>query len=412
MEKELTSIHLNEPQSRKDSRSGWLDARTLLVLLAFCEKNVVRYIVLAISMIPLIGQISTIIVPALYVILLAYYIVSEKVRLNEDGLLFLLFAVFSIVFSCVFYPENTSFILDMFWSTIFPCFKFFLIGLIVVADEDGMRALGRASCLAILVEVLFVFAYMMPQGLLVEEDMSRSYQLLPNTLLAFNYAMDRKKVLPWLFSLLGMAYHLMFGSRGPVVIVLAFVVLRMIFGKSANKTRKRIVLVVIAAIIVFFSVSGLYSSALHGIKTLFQKQGLSTRIIDFAIRGDTLGYMSDRDVLYETAMRKIAEKPFFGYGVYGEWPWIGWSIHNLYIEVIIHFGLLIGAPFLGWVLLTVLRAYLKTKNDYAKELIIVFGCNIFIRGLFGGSWLSSGLFFLLAFCIKELNRIKNNRLYV
>ena len=50
------------------------DPRILLLLLAFCEKNIVRYFVLVISMIPGIGIMSVSIVPVSYIVLLFMYI--------------------------------------------------------------------------------------------------------------------------------------------------------------------------------------------------------------------------------------------------------------------------------------------------------------------------------------------------
>ena len=215
----------------KKSRLGVIrintDPRVLLILLAFCEKNIVRYFVLAVSMIPFVGRVSSLIIPLLYTILFLLYIKKYGINLSISEIGVVVFAAFSILLSCLIYPENSKYILasNNLWNTIAPCFKFYVLGLLFIPNRYMMDLLGKASIFAIIVESLFVVLYMIPNGLVNADDMNRSYQILPNVLLALNYAFTHKKIAHWLLSLLGVFYCVSMGTRGPILIILVYIYL-------------------------------------------------------------------------------------------------------------------------------------------------------------------------------------------
>ena len=388
------------------------DPRLLLVLLAFCEKNIVRYAVHVFSFIPILGQLSGVIVPAAYIILLLCFAQRYGLRVSAREILVPVFVVVAILVTAIIYPVNTKYIFDSnnFWNGIFPCLRWFIIGLVLIPDRETLDLLGKVSCLAILVETAFVLLYMMPRGLLASDDMSRSYQLLPNILLALNYSFGKKKVLSWICAIVGIIYSLSMGTRGPVVIILAYVFLRILQSSRVKTAYKLLLGLALAGISVLFLNSDLYLTILKFAKVQLGNVGLSTRVIDLAISGEMTTHLSGRDELYGTLIKKISEHPFLGYGVYGEWQWISWSAHNVYLEVMVHFGVILGSLLILWYVVNVLRSYIKTKNVYSREMILMWACFVFVRGVFGGSWLQLGVFFLIGFCLREQSRIKEDRL--
>lgn len=382
-------------------------ARILLVLLAFCEKNLVRYVRLVISMFPVVGIVGDFILPTLYIGLIILCL-KKKTKIGLPELIVPTFIVLAIVLTCAIYPQNTQYIIDSnnFWNTIFPCLRWFIVGLAMIPDEKIMDLLGISSCLAILVETAFLLLYMIPNNLVVSDDMSRAYQLLPNIMLAFNYAFNKKKTAAWVFSCVGIVYLLSLGTRGPFLILLAYIAIKLIRINAVTTQRKVLLVLGIACVCGVVAIPGVYVGILKGISSFIAQLGLSTRVIDHMIEGTVISYVSGRDAIYEVALQKIAERPFLGYGVYGEWPWNGWNIHNMYIELLIHYGVVVGSLLLFWGVSLVGRAYFKTQNPHSKDMILIFSCFVFLRGLVGGSYLMFSVFFLVGFCIKELRRIK------
>jgi O-antigen ligase len=383
------------------------DPRLLLILLAFCEKNIVRYFALVVSMLPVVGVMSSFIVPAAYIILLLMYFRKYGAHVSISEACVVLFVTLAITFSCFIYPENARYILDSnnFWNTIFPCLRYFIIGLILIPDKRTLDIIGKASCLAIFVETLFVIAYMMPRGLMQSDDMSRAYQILPNVLFALNYAFNEKRVAPWVFSGIGIVYCLSMGTRGPIAVLLVYVFIRLLQSSTLKKAGKVLLGIVVAGAGYFFLNSNLYLPTLRFLRSQLLRFGVSTRVIDLAISGTVTSHLSGRDVLYELVLNKIKERPLLGYGVYGEWPWIGWSAHNMMLELLAHYGVILGTLLLLWLIILTVKSYNKTRNYTAREIILIWACFVFIRGIFGGSYLNFGVFFMIGFCLRELRRL-------
>ena len=381
-------------------------ARILLVLLAFCEKNIVRYALLAFSMIPVIGFLSELVLPVLYGVLIALCIRrSTKIGLTE--LVVFTFTVSAIFFSCVLYPDNAKFILNEsnFWNFIFPCLRWFIVGLAIVPDKKMMDILGLASCFAILIETAFLLFYMIPNDLIVSDDMSRSYQLLPNIMIFINYTFDKKKVWAWIVSGISVIYMLSLGTRGPVFVLLGYLILRLLMITASTLKSKIALISCVGVLGALFSIPSVYIKILTWLEKMLSGLGVSTRIIDHMIEGTVISETSGRDELYATGLEMLAENPW-GYGVYGEWPRVHWNIHNMYLEILIHFGVILGSALLLWMLFFVGNAFLKTKNYDAKNLILLFGSFVFVRGFFGGTYLHYSTYFLVALCIKEIRRAR------
>lgn len=383
------------------------DPRTLLLVLAMCENNIVRYLILFLSMIPGINIISGYLVPASYIFLIIACFYRYRIKLHIKECCVLLFIVFAILFTCLFYPDNTKYIFDdtNFWQTIFPCLKYYIVGLIIIVDKKTLELIGKVSCIGIIIEFLFVIVYMVPRGLLTSDEMSRAYQLLPNVMFALCYAFDSKKVLAWVCSLIGIVYLFAMGTRGPVIVILTYYIFKILQIGSDNKWVRVLTIGMAVGLIALVMVSDSYIVLLNFFKTKLDAIGLSTRVIDLAINGTIISHMAGRDELYELALQKIHERPFLGYGIYGEWPWIGWNIHNMYLELIIHFGVVLGLLVFLWIIGTIARSYFGNNNAYAKDFIMIWFFFVFVRGLFGGSYLQFGMAILIGFCISERLRL-------
>jgi len=395
--------------NRSVRSSSWnFNSRDLLILLAFCEKNIVRYVLLVMSMIPVLADISKLFVPVAYVILIVLTVnrYHYKIGLKETAVL--LFILLSIALTCLIYPQNSEYIFkpNNFWNVIFPCLKYFIIALIIIPDRRTLDMIGKASCLAIVVETAFVFLYMIPRGLLQSDEMSRAYQLLPNILFALNYAFNRKKLLPWILSSLGIFYILAMGTRGPIMILLAFFVIKFLKTVTTKTWIKVALILMLSCFGLLIINSNLYMDVLNGLRELFVKLGLSTRIIDLTIDGTVISHLAGRDELYDIAIRKISERPILGYGIYGEWQWFQWNAHNMYLEIMLHYGVMVGSALLIWVFRLIGKTYFSTMNGYARDMILIWFCFVFIRGIFGGSYLMFGTFFLIGFCIGEQKRVR------
>ena len=196
------------------------------------------------------------------------------------------------------------------------------------------------------------------------------------------------------------------GSRGPVMIILAYIAGKILFTNAKKWIKFAVVLSILLAAIVFLNAS-VYLSVLNSIRNVFNLIGLPTRVLDYAINGTILSHMSERDILFRIALQRIIERPLWGYGVYGEWAWLGWNVHNMYLEFLVHYGVLLGSLLVIWLVGFVISTYLKTSSVECRELILIYSCLVFVRGFFGGSYLNYNTLFLVAVCFNAKRRICN-----
>ena len=104
----VSSFQLSIYNNRK---SLLRDPRTWLALLAFCEKNIVRYALLVLTMITGDAAISEFLLGFAYVTLIIACI-RKGSRIHATEFLFLISVIIAILVTCVVYPNNTQFIFD------------------------------------------------------------------------------------------------------------------------------------------------------------------------------------------------------------------------------------------------------------------------------------------------------------
>lgn len=388
-------------------KSLFRDPRTWLILLAFCEKNIVRYGLHVLTMITGEPAISEGLLGVAYVALIIACIKRGSTFYSKD-ILFMSSVITAILVTCLIYPANSQFIFEEnnFWNSIFPCLRFFIVGLFIIPDKELSNLVGVVSCFSLLVEVVFLFAYLKPAGLVESDDMSRAYQILLNVLFILNTAFNKKTLLWTGISIASLLYLFSLGTRGPIMILLAYMFLKFIQVSASNKIAKIIMGLIVGGLLLLLSNSDVYLVFLEFLRSLLDQLGMSTRILDLAIQGEVIEHTSGRDEIYELALKKIHEQPIFGYGVYGEWPWNGWNIHNMYLELLLHYGVILGSIIIIWMVVLSLRTFFRTRNIIAQEFILMWATCVFIKGIFGGSYFQLHVFLLIGFLFSESRRLK------
>lgn len=373
----------------------------MLLAVAFCQSSFFMYFKYALDKIPVIKYVSFLFLPILYIVL--FILAFDKERFETFYLrdaVFLIFVAASIGITYLIYPKNGVYISKALKEDILPCFPFFILGLCFFADEKTNKTLGLFSCFSIFASTLYLVYYLRNREL-DNDSMYWSYLLLPNTLLAINYLFREKKLLGFIGSIVGVIYAFAMGTRGPILIIAVYAAIciwRMLKWKTATKI---VVIGIVAGFVLLFISSDLYLNLLYKIKTYLQTRELSTRIVDFLISNKMISYTSGRDYIYEFLLHKLGQRPLIGYGIYGEWTYGFASAHNMYLEILFHFGYVLGISFIIIYLVLVLRGLLKCKNSYYVDIILIYSCFVFVQGLFGGSYLRPSVFFLLGLCLRS-----------
>lgn len=383
----------------------------LLFLTAFCNDSVLNYIKAVSSRLPVIHYISEYVVAAMFILIVMVCLAAHSFCYTkwQDVIAVMMF-ISVLMISYLIHPENQQYYSEYNLRNIFlKAIPFFLLGINLRCDEKTMRWLAIAAFVAISINILYMNYLISSRGLR-EESMGEAYIVLPNVMIALKGAFDFKdkkiKVPSILFAIEGLIFVLAMGSRGPILILFVyFCILTVINGKK-NIIGMTFLLLVTVTLIVLIC-SGSYVDVLIKIRDFLASKSFSTRIVDYMIEGEYISDTSGRDALHETLLQKFRERPLLGYGVFGEWQFVGVYAHNYWLELCMHYGCITGIILVVAYILTLARALFASKNYNVKSLIILFSCLVFVKGFISGSVYNMEVFFTLGLAISEIRKNSN-----
>lgn len=191
------------------------------------------------------------------------------------------------------------------------------------------------------------------------------------------------------------------GTRGPLLSIALLLVALLIFEKRLGVQ----LVVVVAGVLVFiFFFRDVVESALLWVRGVFVECGLSTRLIDVLYQNDFFA-SSSRPILLSNVLQLIEDSPWFGYGIGADRiavsiamdapeKALGYYAHNFVLEVLMQFGVVVGAIICIGVCVLLLRA-VAFAQDSEKAMIYLLVASGFFPLLVSGSYVTNPQFFML-----------------
>ena len=210
-----------------------------------------------------------------------------------------------------------------------------------------------------------------------EYSMHFSYALILSLLLHIDKLL---RSFSWkLFLLFGieLAAILILGSRGTLLCILSYFLIRFLVEKSSVKQKIRNIL--------FLSVGFFILSVIAGNMDALNSVGLSSRIVAYGEAGEVTD-LSGRDVLWAQTLSMISENPLIGYGLGGEYYSLSLFIykmgadelvitstspHNGFMEMLVCFGIPIGI-FISLYIISRIFYIRRISDITVKSLVIIF----------------------------------------
>ena len=246
-------------------------------------------------------------------------------------------------------------------------------------------------------------------------NMHYAYLMLLHVLFAVHGLFNKELGIPtwvrFIFFAMGALFIISMGTRGPILIVLAYFVVVMVGNLAARDLKKAILpilLLVTLTIFIFFA----YLDIIRWLRDLIADIGLSTRALDMLLEGEYVSSTSGRDKIYQLLWEKLREAPL-GYGIFGEWQFVNYSAHSISLQICMYWGLFPGSLIIAILLGIVARGYFSVRNKCARDMIMMFLVFTVVRNFFGGEFFSDYVFFLIGIslqCItnkKYINSLEN-----
>lgn len=222
------------------------------------------------------------------------------------------------------------------------------------------------------------------------------YDVLPFELVSLYFALKDKKLIHWVMAGAGFFMLIAGASRGPMLNIVIF--LAAYFFVSLQRSKKKVLILSCLGLLAVGLYFG-FESILNAVSELMRKAGLSSRMIKMLMAG-TASDDNGRIRIWTRAVQMIEENPW-GYGAMGSRPGIFEIIHvghphNVFLEILIDFGVIAGAGIILGGLVTLFRI-LKMENigEWKGLTLIYIGVSSQLL-LSGTYWHRSGIWALLA----------------
>ena len=159
-----------------------------------------------------------------------------------------------------------------------------------------------------------------------------------------------------MFSLLIFIVVIAIGSRGAAIIFSVYLIFDII-----QRNRK----LLIPLVVVLISLPALLPFLID----FFDSIGLHSRTLAHFISGQ-MGRVDDRTPLYDAGWSSVLNSPILGVGLWGDRAMLNGSyIHNIIIEILMDFGLLIGGVLILFFIVSLSIKFLSLDAKHKNDMI-------------------------------------------
>lgn len=300
------------------------------------------------------------------------------------------FVVVLFYLNYVLYPGNAFYLDEVKSQFLVNSALLYFVGLSVDIERNKkmLRDMAIASIVIVIAIMLFLGGAEQLSGE-VDHNMGQAYDLLPHVLVLLWLWFEEGGGLNVVFSLIGILLLFSFGTRGPIVCVIIFVVSFFLFYKEFKYPVAGRITTVAVGILFYLFLKPLMTLLL----SFLQAIGMSTRIAEKYL-DNTIMDANGRDILHDQILNMIDSGPFWGYGFAGDRQFLGGWSHNIHLEMMAAFGRIPGTAIVVILIVFIVSTLYASKYSiYGKFMLLLVCCCIEL--FFSSSFLILPVFYLM-----------------
>jgi hypothetical protein len=273
---------------------------------------------------------------------------------------FIMLSIYFLMNSLI-YNESVFIILPIYIGFIFKSYSAFIIGSLDIDSKELYNAFLKISVINFLAIAAFPFVDFLDSM----NYMRFGYAMLPSVIM-FIYAILKKEKNKIIWILLGIvAFFLMvvYGSRGPLVVILIWALIQFLFNRKISTYKKAIILILVS--LMTFLVFK-YNFIVKIVDYIYYELGIHTYTLAKLRMTFDVGLVeasSGRDIIYITMWDYIKQNPLLGYGIGFSQEVLNYTPHNLFLQILLESGVV------GLLIWSVILTYClyKYKDMHIKE---------------------------------------------
>lgn len=333
-------------------------------------------------------------------LMLVLLCVAFKSIWKRMGSLFVAIEIILIViYSVSYYIYGNVSSSILFPVMLYSVFLYLPLGICTycIVDKETLFVL-LYNC-SLIIQVILVIV-LLKVGRMEQEtySMSAGYALILSVLIISSHWLKTKKIYDVFFVMIDLIIIVLFGSRGPILCFIAFVLIHICVSDVLSQRRKVVYAMIIVSAVGIFVFN--YSFILSFVADILESSGYSSRTLRLLLEG--LGtYDAGRNSIQARTLELIRQKPWFGWGAVGgrevwgtpQYP------HNIYLELFLCFGVPFGL-LLSMVLTFIYIKGVLQKEPFSQMLAIIFVSKIVGLLVSDSIFQCSEFFICIAFCLQ------------
>ncbi len=284
-------------------------------------------------------------------------------------------------------------LLEMVPRFVFPCYASYILASVVFDINHVLYYHERYMKFLIMTSIVTAIFFSTHISVIHRNLYSMPYSditLIPTVWYFIRYFEEKDKT-SLILSIIGLLLILVFGSRNPLLSILAlFIYFGLKYVFTSITMKKAVVTLCLVVIVAFFAIN--FEAIVIEFLDLLGNMGIHSRTLN------KLLYVgiddSGRSTIFRLLIAQLNDKPLLGLGIGGPEAALNILPHNLYLGILVYFGYPIGLL----VLLLLCRIWLKAwtvSSNISKRLLLMYMVIIIPRGIVGISILSTEYFWLL-----------------
>ncbi len=365
---------------------------TVLIAMIWADSILLKYVRVALQLIPYIWKHADMFISMAYIICIGLSVgaILRSVYIKELFYVAVFYAIFYLHFYS--FTLNETYFYSYGGTTITRVFPMFLVGICAyrINREYTMRVLYVISVITVFSFVIYTTLFANTDDrVMLDGDMHGAYNILPHICLTF--AGMIRKPNPWNITAFGIgAVLLLFlGNRGSLLCLGVFVIAAILFSGRVKRPLLFLTLSVLGMLILF--AFGL----LDFLYNVAEDNDFSLRIFKKLESGE-IASSSGRDKIQKKVWEYILLYPMMGMGIFADRRICGgYYAHNVVLEILLHYGVVIGTVFIGLLLYIFARTYshLKREKDLTCDFFLVLMFSYVFKLFISNSYLMEPFFF-------------------
>lgn len=359
---------------------------------------------------PLLGKVQLLSKGVVAVVMMTAFLPVIK-RTAKKWVVVYSIALFLFLINYLLFPQNAEFLKRVGLENLIICLPLFLYSYSLNDWLIFRRVMRTASKIILLTGVVLFTLVGSGKMTVGSYSMSLSYYILIPAVFYADEFMRTYTLRAFFTTSLAVIVIISLGARGPLLCLAVFVLITYIqkflgIIKKGGKAKRKNVVAFLSISLVFIGALIFHRQILMFLGGYLAKFGIRSRTISLFLTNIT--YSSGRIGIYREVLHALWENPIMGIGLAGDRVLVGGYAHNIFIEILSGFGLILGS-ILIFVLMAFLLKSLFRQDASQTNLLTMWFALGFVPLLVSGSYITNFNFWIYLGLSFKFSRIAIHR---